>query len=88
MSKGAKTKEEALAYSGVALLRLALVLGEEDELGSIFFQTLHVLLKALHGLVPSSEVDGDTDGRCFTFADAGHLSNKINKYRYIILLQY
>ena len=38
------------------------LLGEEDELRSVFLQTLDILLKGLDALVATTIVDGDTDG--------------------------
>merc|ERR1739838_1055127 len=44
------------------LMGLGELLGEEDELRSVFLQTLDVLLKGLNALVAATIIDGDTDG--------------------------
>jgi len=45
----------------VALVRLAQLLGEEDEFGSVFLEALDVLLQRLDALVATTVIDGDAD---------------------------
>jgi len=46
---------------GVSLVRLAQLLGEEDEFGAVLLETLHVLLQRLHALVTATVVNRDAD---------------------------
>jgi len=51
-----------LFLGSITLMRLGKLLGEEDQFGSVLFQTLDVLLKRLNALVAATVIDGDADG--------------------------
>ena len=42
-------------------MRLAQLLGEEDEFGAVLLETLDVLLQRLHALVTATVVNRDAD---------------------------
>ncbi len=55
----------------VALLRLVGSSGEEDQLASVAFKSLHIQLKSFLGRVVSSVVDSDANGSSESRADLG-----------------
>lgn len=64
----------ALTHRAVPLLGGRGPPGEEDELGAVLLQPLHVGLQGLGGLVPPPGVHRDPDGPGHLLVDAGHLS--------------
>jgi len=63
-----------LFLGGVSLVRLAQLLGEEDELGSVLLETLHVLLQGLDAFVAATVVNRDADRSGEVLVEAGSLN--------------
>lgn len=60
-------------HRAVALLRGRGLAWEEDELGAVLLEALHVGLQGLGGFVPPPRVYRDADGPRQLLMDAGHL---------------
>ena len=69
--KGSPQKQRS--YRGIALLGLAGVTWEEDELGSVLLQPLHILLQTLHGAVAAAVVHGNANASGLLLVDLSAL---------------
>lgn len=65
--------QQSGTHRAVSLLGHGWFPREEDELGVVLLQPLHVGLQGLCGLVPSAGVHGDSDGPGKLLVDAGEL---------------
>jgi len=57
-------------HRGITLVRLAQLLGEEDQLVAIFLQTLDIQLERLHRLVPAPNIDSNSNCARLFLVDA------------------
>lgn len=64
---------ERETYSAVSLLGGRSLPGEQDELGAVLLQALHVGLQGFCGSVATAGVNRDADGAGCLFVDAGRL---------------
>ena len=69
----AGSPQKQRSYRGIALLGLAGVTWEEDELGSVLLQPLHILLQTLHGAVAAAVVHSNANASGLLLVDLSAL---------------